>query len=65
VRASRMACDAPLEPIGYMGWAASPSSVPRPNVQRGTGSRSTIGNTNVRGAALIMAGTCARARPRD
>ena len=28
--ASRIACEAPFEPIGYIGWAASPSSVTRP-----------------------------------
>ena len=26
-----MACEAPLEPIGYIGWAASPSNVVLPN----------------------------------
>ena len=29
-RASTTACEPPLAPIGYMGWAASPSSVTRP-----------------------------------
>ena len=38
-------CDAPFEPIGYIGCAASPSSVMRPWLQRGSGSRSTIGNS--------------------
>ena len=32
--ASRIACDAPFEPIGYIGCAASPSSVTRPSLQR-------------------------------
>ena len=35
-RASRIACEAPFEPIGYIGCAASPSSVTRPKVQRST-----------------------------
>jgi hypothetical protein len=43
VRASMMAWDAPFDPIGNMGWAASPKSVTRPKVQRGSGSRSTMG----------------------
>jgi len=29
----------------YIGWAASPSSVVRPWVQTGSGSRSTMGNS--------------------
>src|SRR5215475_8019869 len=32
-RASIAACAAPLEPRGYIGWAASPASVTRPKVQ--------------------------------
>src|SRR5690348_1785900 len=38
--ASRMACEAPLEPMGYIGCAASPSSVTRPKLHCATGSRS-------------------------
>ena len=37
------ACEAPLEPIGYTGCAASPISVVRPKVHCGIGSRSTSG----------------------
>src|ERR1019366_8474601 len=42
-RESRMACDAPFDPTGYIGWAASPSSVTRPLDQYGSGSRSQVG----------------------
>src|SRR5260370_900685 len=42
-RASRMACDAPFDPTGYIGCAASPSSVTRPVDQYGKGSRSQVG----------------------
>ena len=52
-----MAWDAPLDPMGYIGWAASPSSVDRPNVHRGTGSRSTMGKRKVPGAERMIAGT--------
>jgi hypothetical protein len=31
--------------VGYIGWAASPRSVARPNDQRGSGSRSQHGNS--------------------
>ena len=42
------ACDAPFDPIGYIGWAASPIRVTRPNVQRSSGSRSTMGYSKQR-----------------
>ena len=42
-RASRIAWPAPFEPRGTIGCAASPSSVTRPKLQRGSGSWSTIG----------------------
>ena len=56
-RASTMACEPPLAPTGYMGWAASPSSVTRPVPQYGSGSRSTIGYSRICGAPVISAGT--------
>src|SRR5690606_15111018 len=46
-----------FEPIGYIGWAASPSRVTRPKLQRGSGSRSTIGNSNTRSAPSNSFGT--------
>ena len=46
-RASRMACAPPLAPRGYIGCAASPSSVRRPKLQRGSGSWSTIGYSRI------------------
>jgi hypothetical protein len=52
-----------LAPIGYIGWAASPSRVTRPAPQDGSepqdgrGSRSTIGYSRIRGAPVISAGT--------
>jgi hypothetical protein len=52
-----------LAPIGYIGWAASPSRVTRPgpegpeDPQDGSGSRSTIGYSPIRGAPVISAGT--------
>ena len=54
-RASRMACEAPFDPTGYIGCAASPSSVTRPWVQRGSGSRSHIGYSQNSGVASISA----------
>src|SRR5439155_8803669 len=62
-RASSTAWDPPLAPIGYIGWAASPSRVIRPapedgsEPQDGRGSRSTIGYSRIRGAPVISAGT--------
>jgi len=56
-RASTMACEPPLAPTGYMGWAASPSRVTRPVPQDGSGSRSTIGYSRICGAPVISAGT--------
>ena len=52
-----------MAPIGYIGWAASPSRVTRPAPQDGSepqdgrGSRSTIGYSRIRGAPVISAGT--------
>ena len=54
-RASRIACEAPFEPTGYIGCAASPSSVTRPCDQRGSGSRSHIGYSQNSGVASISA----------
>ena len=54
-RASRIACEAPFEPTGYIGCAASPSSVTRPCDQRGSGSRSHIGYSQNSGVAAISA----------
>ena len=62
-RASSTAWEPPLAPIGYIGWAASPSRVTRPGPedgfepQDGSGSRSTIGYSRIRGAPVISAGT--------
>src|SRR5205085_2312752 len=50
-----MACEAPFEPTGYIGCAASPSNVTRPNDQRGSGSRSHIGYSQNSGVAAIKA----------
>jgi hypothetical protein len=58
-----IACEPPLAPIGYIGWAASPSSVTRPWPQgtpwpqNGSGSRSTIGYSRICGVPAISAGT--------
>jgi hypothetical protein len=58
-----IACDPPLAPIGYIGWAASPSSVTRPCPQgtpcpqNGSGSRSTIGYCRICAVPAIRAGT--------
>ena len=57
-----MAWAEPLEPRGYIGWAASPSSVTRPKVQRGTGSRSTIGYSKTGPAPSIRAGTSSQSK---
>src|SRR5215211_1727085 len=54
-RASRIACDAPLEPTGYIGCAASPSSVMRPLDQYGNGSRSQQGYSQNSGVAPTSA----------
>src|SRR5208337_3187681 len=56
-RASRIACAVPLEPTGYMGCAASPSSVTRPKLQCGRGSRSHIGYSQHTGVARTKAST--------
>ena len=53
---------APLEPRGTIGCAASPSSVTRPKVQRGSGSWSTIGNSSTLSAARIKAGTSSQSK---
>ena len=55
-RASRIACDAPLEPMGYIGCAASPRRVDRPNVQR---SRIAVDHREQKGGGRrrIIAGT--------
>jgi hypothetical protein len=55
-RASMTAWDQLFFPVGYMGWAASPSSVTRPVPQNGSGSLSTIGRSTIRSAPVIMAG---------
>ena len=52
-----IACDAPLEPIGYIGCAASPSRLTRPRVQNGSGSRSHIGYSQNSGVAAISSAT--------
>ena len=52
-----MAWDAPLAPTGYIGWAASPSRVIRPDRHRGSGSRSTMGYCHQRAAASIRGAT--------
>ena len=56
-RASRIPWDAPFEPIGYIACAASPSSVTGPKLQRGSGSRSTIGYSKQPSAPRISPGT--------
>ena len=53
-RASRIAWPAPLEPRGYIGCAASPSRVMRPKLQRGSGSRSTMGYSRISSVLSIM-----------
>ena len=53
-RASRIAWPAPLEPRGYIGCAASPSRVIRPKLQRGSGSRSTMGYSRISPVLSIM-----------
>src|SRR5437868_15027697 len=64
-RASRIACEAPLEPTGYIGCAASPSSVTRPLDQYGSGSRSQQGYSQNSGVALTRAAksTCGIEKP--
>src|SRR5438132_4339453 len=52
-----MAWEAPFEPTGYIGCAASPSSVTRPLDQRGNGSRSQQGYSKNSGVAVIRLGT--------
>ena len=61
-RASRIAWEAPLEPIGYIACAASPRSVTRPKVQRSTGSRSTIGYSKQPAAARTTSGTSSQSK---
>ena len=56
------ACADPLEPRGYMGCAASPTKVTRPNVHCATGSLSTIGYSNTSSEFLIMAGTSSQSK---
>jgi len=64
-RPSTIACEPPLAPTGYMGWAASPSRVTRPGPPEpcprephdGSGSLSTIGYSRIRGAPVIRPGT--------
>ena len=53
--ASSTAWPAPLEPIGYIGCAASPSRVTRPCVHCGSGSRSHIGNSKHSAVASMSA----------
>ena len=60
--ASRMAWLAPLDPMGYMGWAASPRSVTAPSLQLGSGSRSTMGNSSTSSAWAIRAGTSSQGK---
>src|SRR5437879_13580966 len=64
-RASRIACEAPLEPTGYIGCAASPSSVTRPLDQYGNGSRSQQGYSQNSGVARIKPAksTCGIEKP--
>jgi hypothetical protein len=45
-----------LDPIGYIGCAASPTRVTRPRPQNDSGSRSTIGYSRISGVAVIRAG---------
>src|SRR5262249_24945182 len=52
----------PFEPRGYIGWAASPASVTRPNVQRSIGSLSTIGYSRIWSALRISAATSSQAK---
>lgn len=54
---SMMACEPPLDPIGYIACAASPTSVTRPSPHRESGSRSTIGYSHTPGAPEMSAGT--------
>src|SRR5947207_812162 len=56
------ACAAPLEPRGYIGWAASPMKVTRPKVQRGTGSLSTIGYSRIVSASPMSRGTSSQSK---
>ncbi len=52
-----IACEPPLDPIGYIGWAASPTRVTRPRPQHGSGSRSTIGYSRISAVRVIRSGT--------
>ena len=52
-----IACEPPLEPIGYTGCAASPASVTRPRPQNASGSRSTIGYSRISAERDIRPGT--------
>jgi hypothetical protein len=54
--ASRIAWLAPLEPTGYIAWAASPSRVTRPCDHRSIGSRSHTGYSQNTGVDWISAG---------
>src|SRR6201994_5108073 len=60
-----MACDAPLDPTGYIGCAASPSSVTRPLDQQGSGSRAQQGYSQNSGVARtrLAKSTCGILKP--
>ncbi len=55
---SSIACAAPWPRNGSIGWQASPSSVMRPNDQRGSGMRSSSAHLKVSSAAAMMLRTC-------
>src|ERR1700759_4022726 len=60
-----MACEAPFEPTGYIGCAASPSKVTRPLDQYGSGSRSQQGYSQNSGVARtrLEKSTCGIRKP--
>src|SRR6202044_1805291 len=57
-----IACEPPLDPIGYTGCAASPISVTRPRPHDGSGSRSTIGYSRISGDRDISPGTSSQSK---